>query len=231
MDLLNDDDRFDKLIVDSFLDFVNSLNLFDDHGSTSSMLLEDDSIRSYIQNAVKQFYEEYENHHVWLANSDDDKFDLADIEIDSFIEIIDAYFSGFRDLKHDDIFNWLRRLRKQALDESKKKPVESKTKTNQSDKESANNADDGEKLNDTKSLKQSKVLDIEKLKSEDPNVNLLIEMFPDLSVEKIVSSYKKANRSYDKTIDDLLILANSYQDDSDLSESERKLLKEKTVQK
>ena len=67
-------------------------------------------------------------------------------------------------------------------------------------------------------------------------------MFPSVSINEINKLYKKVNKSYEKAVDELLILQNTgsvLSEDSDedleakneLNEEERKLLKEKTLQK
>jgi hypothetical protein len=81
---------------------------------------------------------------------------------------------------------------------------------------------------------------VENFKYE-PNVMSLSEMFTKMSIKEINLIYKKTNKNYERSIDELLIIKDGsiVNDSSDedtlikleLNEEEKKALKEKTVQK
>jgi hypothetical protein len=80
--------------------------------------------------------------------------------------------------------------------------------------------------------------------SNDPNIQLLIEMFPCIDLTEIKKAYKRCQKNYEKSIDELLCLQNGSiikkdefieevlcKNQLDLTEEEKQALKEKTVQK
>lgn len=215
----------DNLILKSFNDFVLESKLVDKQDLDSTI---DGTIGSYIVNTIKQFYEEYENHKIWLDNSKAEDFD-----VENFIEIIDAYLSGFNNLPKKSILNWLIRLKKDIDDSTNRNmqiqsiQIQTSTSSNLNDYKSNNQVDSKQPENPEN--------------IEDPNLKLLLEMFPEMCIKRINKIYKKSNKNYEKTIDELLFIQNAEIQDQEgiedreqqqrLSEQERILLKEKTVQK
>lgn len=214
----------DSLILESFSSFVIKNKLIESSDFEATI---DEVIGSYVVNTIKQLFEEYENHKIWLDDNAAEEFD-----IESFVEIIDAYLCGFNTLEKNDIVHWLIDL-KNYIDSEKQNELEASDKTETDENLSIEIAQDSDKKVKPKD---------KKIDANDPNIELLTEMFPSVSINEINKLYKKVNKSYEKAVDELLILQNTgsvLSEDSDedleakneLNEEERKLLKEKTLQK
>lgn len=214
----------DSLILESFSNFVIKNKLIESSDFEATI---DEVIGSYVVNTIKQLFEEYENHKIWLDDNAAEEFD-----IESFVEIIDAYLCGFNTLEKNDIVHWLIDL-KNYIDSEKQNELEASDKTETDENLSIEIAQDSDKKVKPKD---------KKIDANDPNIELLTEMFPSVSINEINKLYKKVNKSYEKAVDELLILQNTgsvLSEDSDedleakneLNEEERKLLKEKTLQK
>lgn len=219
-----------KLIIDSFIQFVSDYNLIDKENIEMTI---DETVGAYIANTIQQLYTEYENHKVWL----DDEF-ASDFDIENFIEIIDAYLFGFSSLDNDKIISWLISLKKE-IDNfnnkmTSKKCVEIEVKSSPIKEEL------DEKQSKNKMTRKSSAKDQNEL-IKDANMDLLIEMFPQMNVKDINKIYKKSSCNYERTIDQLLTIQNATVNDNDdddadeikleLDEQERLALKEKTVQR
>jgi hypothetical protein len=214
-----------KLIIDSFIDFVTDYNLIDKENIEMTI---DETVGAYIANTIQQLYTDYENHKVWL----DDEF-ASDFDIDNFVEIIDAYLFGFSSLETNKIKAWLISLKK-LIDNlnDNKKCVQIEVQHLPVDKD----IDENDSKRTLLTLKSSQ--DKNDL-VEDANMNLLIEMFPQMNVKDINKIYRKSNCNYESTIDQLLTIQNATVNDSEeddeikleLKEKERLALKEKTVQR
>ena len=214
----------DSIILESFSSFVIKNKLIESSDFEATI---DEVIGSYVVNTIKQLFEEYENHKIWLDDNAAEEFD-----IESFVEIIDAYLCGFNTLEKNDIVHWLIDL-KNYIDSEKQNELEASDKTETDGNLSIEIAQDSDKKVKPKD---------KKIDANDPNIELLTEMFPSVSINEINKLYKKVNKSYEKAVDELLILQNTgsvLSEDSDedleakneLNEEERKLLKEKTLQK
>ena len=221
----------DKLILDKFIEFVVHHKLID---KASVAMTIDEVIGTYIVNTIKQLYEEYESHKIWL----DDKT-AEDFETESFVEIIDAYLNGFNTLSSEDIVRWLVDLKKE-IDQLENKKETSVSEKEREDNDATSNA---RSLNDHTSKDKKKPIE-DKLKKEksfdelllnDPNIKLLSEIFPDMDTLKIADIYKKVNKNYEQAIELLLnedAAAIVCKDTGlELTEEEKKILKEKTVKK
>jgi hypothetical protein len=214
-----------KLIIDSFIDFVTDYNLIDKENIEMTI---DETVGAYIANTIQQLYTDYENHKVWL----DDEF-ASDFDIDNFVEIIDAYLFGFSSLETNKIKAWLISLKK-LIDNlnDNKKCVQIEVQNLPVEKDIDENDSKGTLLTRKSSQDKNDLV-------EDANMNLLIEMFPQMKVKDINKVYKKSNCNYESTIDQLLTIQNATVNDSEeddeikleLKEKERLALKEKTVQR
>lgn len=198
-----------EIILKTFSEFVIGTKLLDTESLND--ILNDEIIALYIINTINQFFEQYDNEQKWLdSNSIEEAF-----EIENFIEIIDAYLSGFSQLNQSDIIKWLTQL-KQLLEEASTKTEIIETKNEIVEKEL------------TTKNEPVTVIDYNE------NVISLNEIFPTLSLKEINTIYKKTNQNYDKTIDELLIIQNasivdSSDDEEITTDEDRRLLKEKTV--
>ena len=181
----------------------------------------DDCVGTYIVNTINQFYDEYENHKVWLDNQTAEKF-----ELDNFVEVIDAYINGFNELKSEEIIRFLIDL-KRNIDE-----LDKKTK-------------DASQLVHSEIVAHSSEPKIDqcvekKVDPVDPKIKLLSEMFPEVKIQRVKDVYKQAGKDYERAIELLLnendggSLACKDEESGDfenLSEEEKRILKERTVQK
>lgn len=220
----------EELIIQSFKTFITNSSV----DSSCLDMLSDAIVSSYVVNTIKQFYEEYENHKIWIDNNIEEAFDL-----ESFIEIIDAYFDGFKDLNLNDIIVWLIELKHQldALNKSENDIIEknaSEIENNEAQVEETKNIVKNKK-------KQSK----NKLPLANPDIENLCEMFPSFSFKKVTRIYKNNSHDYNHTLDELLTTDTLSNDDSidegeetkkcitkyDLTEDEKRIIKEKTVEK
>ena len=225
------------LIIESFIDFIIESNLSDRHNLKN---LIDNVIEVYLINTIKQLYIDYENHKLWIDNEIEDAFD-----IENFIEIIDEYFTGFKSLNKSDILKWLVKL---------KKDIDLKNEKNLSKiDEPSIKIDEEKKGQENFEIKIESVKCNKKIKNDhtdDTTINLLVEIFPGISLKDINKIYKKTNGNYDKAIDNLLLLQNGNvvvvdedEDEDDdnedanvsnnygLTDDEKKILKEKTIKK
>ena len=99
----------DSLILESFSNFVIKNKLIESSDFEATI---DEVIGSYVVNTIKQLFEEYENHKIWLDDNAAEEFD-----IESFVEIIDAYLCGFNTLEKNDIVHWLIDLKNYIVSE------------------------------------------------------------------------------------------------------------------
>jgi hypothetical protein len=224
----------EKLILEGFKKFIiESCHLLT---SEEFELSVDDTIATYIVNTIKQFYIDYENHKIWLH----DRIEPDYGDMDTFVEVIDAYLVGFTGLDRKCIIKWLAELR----DELEKLSVVAKSeqKTVQATEKLTNptsNVKSDEKKITTSKGRSSK---------SDPHVDILVEMFPQFSLKCIGKVFRKANGDYEKSVDTLMQLEDSksmstssedekdneeevvYKND-DLTEEERKEIKDRIVKK
>lgn len=211
---MNTEENSDRVILQSFQAFVVEQQLVSQ--SDIEELL-DETISAYVINTIKQFYSEYENHKLWL----DEVSSVASIDLSSFIEIIDAYVCGFSAIQSDSIIEWLIKLKKQT---STKNPC---VKSIQVDSNET-------KLSPNKKQDVGKGCEKPVPKVEvDPNLALLFDMFPELDKKEIEKVYIKCDRNHEKSIDELLSRHNIiYLDEKDdLTEEEKRALKEKTLER
>jgi len=207
-----------SLILETFIEFIVSKKLIEK--SCIEMTI-DDCVGTYIVNTINQFYDEYENHKIWLDNQTAEKF-----ELDNFVEVIDAYINGFNELKSEEIIRFLIDL-KRNIDE-----LDKKTK-------------DASQLVHSEIVAHSSEPKIDqcvekKVDPVDPKIKLLSEMFPEVKIQRVKDVYKQAGKDYERAIELLLnendggSLACKDEESGDfenLSEEEKRILKERTVQK
>lgn len=211
-----------SLILDNFIEFIVNKELIE---KTNVALTIDEYVGAYIVNTIKQFYEEYENHKIWLDNKSAEEF-----ELENFLEVINAYINGFASLNTEDIIKWLIDLKKKIDDSDSRIKEITQPKVA-----------DAEDFCKSKTAKDSHSPDktMIKLDQSDPNIKLLCEMFPDVKKKRINDVYKQAGKFYERAIELLLnendgcsVKCKGDEDDFvNLSEEEKKLLKERTVQK
>jgi hypothetical protein len=213
----------DQLILASFSDFVIDHDLIDRNDLDQFL---DDTIGAYIINAIKQLFEEYESHKIWL--DEPSARNLAeDFDIENFIEIIDAYLTGFSTLHSNEIISWLIKLKKKLDTEFKTKNV--REIIEQSVKKELEKEPIFECVEESQLKMNSK---IEALLEKDEHLRVLVDMFPEFEFKEINKIYKKCNKNYEKAIDELLMLENVIRtNDYELTEEEKQELKEKTVQR
>lgn len=216
------------LILSSFKNFITVDSKLMTQVDFESVI--DETIASYIINTIKQFYEDYENHKVWLNK---DEAVTRSFDIENFIDIIDAYLVGFNQLKSSSILTWLIKL-KQEID------IENSAQQTPSDLDSARSNPSlllDESSNSQESSKTEKTTIVDECIGD---IKLLMEMFPQLGFKEISKVYKKRKCDYTQTIDELILLQEAFElksDDNEISneeilnEEERKELKERTVQK
>jgi len=230
-----DEIKKNELILSSFLKLIEENNLNKDE-------LADEIISSYVVNTINQFYEEYECHKIWLDHVEAESI----LDVENFVEIIDAYFSGFSQINKKDIVAWLINMKKEIEASCKQ------TSLNENRERNLYTEKDDERLEDNlkkenshaKSSTNKKSTIKNKDEPNDPNINLLIEMFPSIDLTDIKKAYKRCQQNYEKSIDELLCLQNGSiikkdeiieeivsKNQLDLTEEERQALKEKTVQK
>ena len=217
-----------SLILEKFVEFVVDKNLID---KASIEMTIDESVGTYIVNTIKQLYEEYESHKIWLDNKTAENFDL-----ENFVEIIDAYLNGFNTLANKEIIEWLVALKKEMgqLENIKEENMQASNAIAVECCSSQNISESETKQDNQK--KQKNMPEI-----NDPNVKLLGEMFPNIDMERIGKIYKKLNSNYEAAIEFLLNEdanpitckdnGNGFDTKLELTEEEKKLLKEKTVKK
>ena len=208
----------DKLIFDSFSGFILDKKLIE---PADLEYLIDDTVNAYILNAIKQVFDDYENHKCWL---DDAAAALAEnFDLESFLEVIDAYVPGFSSqLNANTIMTWLIKLKKE-IDENEKQRsrthnYRSLVQASSSDQEAT-------------SSQTERNLEIV-VQIEDENLKTLADMFPELEFKEVEKVYKKCGLNYEKAIDELLMNEKVIVvDDDNLTEKERKELKEKTLKR
>jgi hypothetical protein len=207
-----------SLILETFIEFIVSKKLIEK--SCIEMTI-DDCVGTYIVNTINQFYDEYENHKIWLDNQTAEKF-----ELDNFVEVIDAYINGFNELKSEEIIRFLIDL-KRNIDE-----LDKKTKDASRLVHSEIEAHSSEPKIDQYVEK--------KVDPVDPKIKLLSEMFPEVKIQRVKDVYKQAGKDYERAIELLFnendggSLASKDEESGDfenLSEEEKRILKERTVQK
>jgi hypothetical protein len=217
----------EKMILDSFIQFLLAHNLKSELSSNEENQFDDNILASYVINMIKQFYEEYESSRMWL-----DEKKAQNFEIENFKEIMDAYISDFKLINDNDIIEWLIELKKRLDDLARISKI------------SSNKLKSEEKITKDETIETNNLLNdnnSNELKY-DKNMQLLIEMFPNLNAKDIGQVYNKTNQNYEKAIDNLLIMdkaclildskQESYECEScDLTQEEKKLLKERTVRK
>lgn len=197
-----------NLILRSFKNFALKNKLVQED---EIELMIDNVLGSYIVNTIIQFYSEYDNHKAWFDDNAEEQFD-----IENFSEIVEAFMTGFSQIKRNEICKWLVDL-KQQIDN-----IKSET----SDK----NLKSIEPADDVVTKNHKKTFDI------DPEIKSLAEMFPNLNLKEIKKAFKESHNDKTKTIEHLLIIENKnttgvIYKDNDLTEEEKKQLKEKTLQK
>lgn len=199
-------------ILKSFKDFViNQCQLITQSDFDSSV---DEIIASYIVNTIRQFYDEYETHSIWLDNQSAENLDL-----EPFIEIINEYLCGFDQVDSKSITKWLISLKciinpQPVKTVPKEETVQSPTAPKPVEQKSNKKIDH----------------------NQDANLQTLIEMFPQLELGKIKRIFKKSNYDYDRTVDELLMNQTSSSDSdtesqAQVSEQEKEQLKKRIIQK
>ena len=222
----------DEKILNSFKNFILKSKI----DSASLEALEDNVVSSYVINAIKQFYEEYENHKAWIDDNVEKSFD-----IENFIEIIDAYFEGFSELNEALVIIWLVELKRNIDNE-----VNTETKFTENEKIGLSGCLKELKIEETKNTpKNKKIKKNKSLVAENPDIQNLCEMFPLVSVKNVFLVYKKNNNDYNRALDELLEnkdnLIDISSDDSDteiqikskydMTDEEKQFIKEKTVER
>lgn len=218
----------DQIILESFRDFVvdktKLLKSFEYHEMIDS------SIGAYIVNAIKQFYADYENHKVWL--NQDKAISESFNEIDSFVEVISAYLIGFEQIENSRILEWLIELKNQIDRLGQLDDIESTT-IGSSNSQSSNIIENTKK----KTNKKSACFDEPFV---DENLQQLVEIFPQFSINDINKVYKKNHKNYEATIEELVLMEDvsvvkSSEEvvcrNNDLSEEDKRILKERIVHK
>ena len=181
----------DEKILNSFKNFILKSKI----DSASLEALEDNVVSSYVINAIKQFYEEYENHKAWIDDNVEKSFD-----IENFIEIIDAYFEGFSELNEALVIIWLVELKRNIDNE-----VNTETKFTENEKIGLSGCLKELKIEETKNTpKHKKIKKNKSLVAENPDIQNLCEMFPLVSVKNVFLVYKKNNNDYNRALDELL---------------------------
>jgi hypothetical protein len=72
----------DEKILNSFKNFILKSKI----DSASLEALEDNVVSSYVINAIKQFYEEYENHKAWIDDNVEKSFDIENLVVVVVVE-------------------------------------------------------------------------------------------------------------------------------------------------
>jgi hypothetical protein len=213
-------DESSSLILETFIEFILSKNLIEK--SCIEMTI-DDCVGTYIVNTIIQFYDEYENHKIWLDNQTAEKF-----ELDNFVEVIDAYINGFNALKSEEIIRFLIDL-KRNIDELDKKMKDASQLVHSEIVAHSSEPKIDQCVGNTK-----------KVDPVDPKIKLLSEMFPEVKIQRVKDVYKQAGKDYERAIELLLnendgssIACKDEESDNfeNLSEEEKKILKERTIQK
>lgn len=240
-------DKYDSLIIDSFLDFIVNHELIQKDEIND---LIDDTIRLYIINTIKQFYDDYESHLLWIdSNTAKDQF-----EIEQFMEVVDAYLPSFINLDKNNVIKWLIELKRQIdslFNEEKSKNSSEIIIENNCEKSTITNSKIKNKSPNKKKKNMNSKFNEAEYK-DDFNLQPIIEMFPHLKPKIIIKKYLHQFKDTTKTIDELLKINSDYQESSSQSESElssdsevadklndqlllteeeKKIIKEKTIEK
>ncbi len=211
-------EQFQKLLINSPVD------------SSSLELLSDENVKSYVVSTITQLFEEYEDHKLWIDNDIESAFD-----VETFIEILDAYFEGIRDIHKKRLLEWLIQLKKD-IDSSALIKKEANFETlAEYDKEVLT------QLPDVADEKCEKKTSKKVIKQANPDIENLLEMFPSMSLNTIEKFYKNYGYDYDRTLDNILLsydkLANTDRNDDtknrdhELTEEEKRKIKEETVKR
>ena len=219
MDLKSTED----LILDSFKKFIGQSPIDNVHLD----MLSDEVVVMYVTTSIKQFYEEYENQKFWIDEKIEEAFDL-----ENFVEIIDAYFDGFRDLEQKEIVSWLTKLKKDI-----NYSLSIKTVNPMQDQEIIKSVEEISLNESNPKVNPSN----KKQHFSNPDIENLSDMFPLINPRKISKIYKRLGNDYNRSIDELLMLAENdssggeneelLQRKQELNEEERRILKERTVEK
>jgi len=226
----SDENKNNQLILSSFLKLIDENNLDKNE-------LADEIISSYVINTINQFYEEYENHKIWLDEVDAESI----LDVENFVEIIDAYLSGFSQINKKDIVAWLINTKKEIEADCKQISI-NKNNQQENTQRLEDNSQNGK--NHAKLSNDKKMTSKQKDEPHDPNIQLLIEMFPTIDLSEIKKTYKRCQKNYENSIDELLCVHNGSiikkdeiieevvcKNQLDLTDEERQALKEKTVEK
>lgn len=200
----------ENVILKSFKEFIISNRLVEEN---SIEYLIDDVVGSYIVNIIKQFYSDNENQINFLDDQQE-----QDSDLDNFIDVIDGYISEFSQMKKKVICEWLLNLKHQIDDMM--------TEQTSSQKDIYEPRDNFSIVNSEKT---------EQLETES-EIGLLSEMFPNIKIKEIKDALKISQNDKTKAIENLLMHQKKLvtKEDNrfdDISEEEKKKLKEKTLQK
>ena len=200
-----EDADLNSLIVDSFKGFIAKKNILDLNELNE---LFDDAIASYVVNTIRQLYDDYETHKTWLDIEFAETFD-----VENFVEIIDEYLNGFKGINMTEITNWLIQL-KSDINDLNNRSKEPKCESNKLDKD------------DLPGIKMES-----NIKMNNPDLELLCEMFPLIELSQISKVYKMTSNNYERAIDELLLNQHIPNQNNYVTAEEKQLIKEKTVQK
>lgn len=224
--------NLDQKILNSFCELTtNKIKLFT---PDEYEIMMDSTIRVYIINTIKQFFKDFENHKVWL--NQDEAIKQSFTEVDSFVDVIDAYLIGFKKIESQKILEWLIELKgnvdfyMQSLTSSANEQAAIELVDNQKIK--MNDID-----NIIKSINNNHKVHEQPLNQD---IKKLMEIFPQFSVSDLKIIYNKNRNNYEATIDELVSIECSSMKstdkkkdgcDQDLNEDEKKSLKERIVKK
>lgn len=192
-------EEVDKKVIDSFEKFIVDRMRLLTRSEYAEMI--DTTIAAYIVNTIKQFYKDYENHKVWLGQDEAVAASFTDIE--SFIDVVDAYLPGFNRLESSSILNWLVEL-KAEIEREINPPVSSPDPVPVIISQ-PNKIPENEKIpKEEKSKKKNAKANQDEAPSDD--VVQLQEMFPQFTVKEINKIYRKLSCNYNAAIDELVVL-------------------------
>ncbi|RNA28695.1 CUE domain-containing 2 [Brachionus plicatilis] len=202
--------ELENFILKSFKDLIIENKLVK---KDSIELLIDGTIGSYIINTIRQFYAEYEYHRTWLDDNAEQEFD-----IENFSDIIEEFLPGFYQIEKNVITKWLVNL-KQRIDD-----MASETNVNQ--KKIIGPCEEVvSAINSNETTREAEF---------DPEIQILVEMFPDVNIKEISKVFKKSHKDKTEAIEYLIMTKNKINPkevNDDLTEEEKNNLKQKTLQK